>query len=84
MTRGVFRSIFAVVLVMMLAVLSGCSEDKLAGKAASAEFKDAYGKDDTWVIHWYLCGTDLESRFGAASADLAELEKVKLWRSWRR
>ena len=78
MTRGVFRSILAVILVMMLAVLSGCSEDKPAGKAASAEFKDAYGKDDTWVIHWYLCGTDLESRFGAASADLAELEKVKL------
>ena len=57
MTRGVFRSILAVILVMMLAVLSGCSEDKPAGKAASAEFKDAYGKDDTWVIHWYLCGT---------------------------
>lgn len=78
MTRAVFRSILALVLVMMLAVLSGCSEDKPEGKGTAAEFKDAYGKNDTWVIHWYLCGTDLESRFGAASADLAELQKVKL------
>ena len=49
MTRGVFRSILAVILVMMLAVLAGCSEDKPAGQATSADFKDAYGKDDTFT-----------------------------------
>ena len=78
MTRAALRGILIMVLLTAFAFLSGCSEDKPSGKATVAEFKDTYGKDDTWVIHWYLCGTDLESRFGAASADLAELEKVKL------
>ena len=37
-----------------------------------------YGSNDTWLIYWYVCGTDLESEHGAASADLAELMQVKL------
>ena len=78
MTRAAFRGILIIVLLTAFAVFSGCSEDKPSGKATAADFKDAYGKDDTWVIHWYLCGTDLESRFGAATADLAELGEVKL------
>lgn len=78
MTRAALRGILIIVLLTAFAVFSGCSEDKPSGKATAADFKDAYGKDDTWVIHWYLCGTDLESRFGAATADLAELGEVKL------
>lgn len=43
-----------------------------------ADFSDTYGTSDTWVIYWYLCGTDLETDAGAASADLRELQKVQL------
>ena len=44
----------------------------------SADFSDTYGASDSWVIYWYLCGTDLESDNGAASADLRELQRVQL------
>ncbi len=45
---------------------------------AGVEFSDVYGNNDTWVIYWYLCGTDLETDNAAASEDLKELRKVKL------
>ncbi len=31
-----------------------------------------------WAIYWYLCGSDLESNGGSASADLAEMLSVDL------
>jgi hypothetical protein len=34
--------------------------------------------DTEWVVYWYLCGSDLESNYGAATNDLAELTSVKL------
>ena len=33
---------------------------------------------DEWVVYWYLCGSDLESNYGAATNDLAELTTVQL------
>ena len=33
----------------------------------------AKDKEETWAIYWYLCGSDLESQNGAASADLEEM-----------
>lgn len=33
---------------------------------------------ETWAVYWYLCGSNLESEDGAASADLAELLKTRL------
>ena len=34
--------------------------------------------ENSWVIYWYLCGSDLESNGGFASADLSELMQVQL------
>lgn len=34
--------------------------------------------DTEWTIYWYLCGSDLESNYGAATNDLVELMEVKL------
>ena len=34
--------------------------------------------EETWAVYWYLCGSNLESEDGAASADLAELLKARL------
>ena len=45
---------------------------------SGANFSSTYNSSDTWVVYWYLCGTDLESENGAASLDLQELQKVKL------
>ena len=33
---------------------------------------------ETWAVYWYLCGSDLETRNGAASADLEELLRARL------
>ena len=26
-----------------------------------------YKQGDTWTVYWYLCGTDLETQYGAAT-----------------
>ena len=44
----------------------------------TARFEDTYKAEDTWVIYWYVCGTDLETEGGAASADIQELLEVPL------
>jgi len=37
------------------------------------------GSDEqTWAIYWYLCGSDLESQNGYATADLMEMMQAKL------
>ncbi len=72
------RAIFLVLLLAFPFLLSGCSDSSGRPPRQEVNFQDAYNKDDTWLIHWYLCGTDLETRFGAASADLEELMQVKL------
>lgn len=33
---------------------------------------------ETWSIYWYLCGSDLESKGGAATKDIQELMSVRL------
>ena len=33
---------------------------------------------DSWAIYWYLCGSDLESWYGCAAADLEEMLEVEL------
>lgn len=33
---------------------------------------------ETWAVYWYLCGSNLESEDGAASADLAEMLAARL------
>ena len=32
----------------------------------------------SWSIYWYLCGSDLESQNGCATADLSEMLEVQL------
>ncbi len=42
------------------------------------EFADAYNADDTWLIYWYICGSNLESDYGSATADINEMLKAKV------
>ena len=59
--------------------LAGCGSESGATHARQgADFTNAYSASDSWVVYWYLCGTDLESENGAASLDLEELQKVSL------
>lgn len=34
--------------------------------------------DGSWAIYWYLCGSDLETNYGCATADLEEMLEVQL------
>ena len=34
--------------------------------------------DETWAIYWYLCGSDLESKYGCGTDDLLEMFDVSL------
>lgn len=34
--------------------------------------------DGSWAVYWYLCGSDLESNYGCATADLQEMLEVQL------
>ena len=57
----------------------------LAPNTPEEENSETYGKDDTWTIYWYICGTDLESddRFQSATNDIKEMEQVKLSKNVR-
>ncbi len=70
--------LWTMVAVAALLLLTGCGGEERGLREARAEFSNAYHASDNWVIYWYLCGTDLESEYGAASADLKELLRVSL------
>ncbi len=73
------------------ALMAGCADDAqsaasphVATGAASQmdtertpdRAKNAAG--ESWAVYWYLCGSDLETRFGAATRDIAEMLDVSL------
>ena len=47
-------------------------------KAEAHTDKVATNTNIEWAVYWYLCGSDLESNYAAATNDLAELMDVKL------
>lgn len=67
-------------LLMLAAVMTGCSKAEVAESTTeSTGATESTGTEPaTWVIYWYLCGTDLESEGGAATADLEEMLSVPL------
>jgi len=79
-----FRRFFMLAIFLIAALTAtACGDDTPKGatqtkSAKTANFTDTYKAEDTWLIQWYLCGTDLETGNGAASADLQELLEVKL------
>ena len=62
--------------LLLMLTLVGCGEEE-QGQARS-KFPDAYSRSDTWLVSLYLCGSDLESQGGAASADVEELLETEL------
>lgn len=48
-------------------------------QGTSSSNTQGYGdSEESWAIYWYLCGSDLESRYGSASQDLQEMVSVRL------
>ncbi len=82
--RRAAQNFFLLTIFLATTIFSaGCGEDAPKGEiqtksAKGAVFEDVYKNEDTWLIQWYLCGTDLETQGGAASADIQELLGVQL------
>lgn len=74
--------------VMTVMLLGGCGdtsepdlqndsfEKTTAMDDGTEDMDDTEG--DSWAVYWYLCGSDLESQYGAATTDLNELTNVEL------
>ena len=86
MLNGLRRLGMLAGILTLLLFVSACTEEEKSSSVSNAarsstskvSFGDEYNKDDTWLVYWYLCGTDLESNYGSASADFAELVQSKL------
>ncbi|MBR6012842.1 MAG: clostripain [Selenomonadaceae bacterium] len=58
--------------------ISGCDLDDEDDVKEKVTFADAYDPNDTWLVYWYICGSDLESDGGAASEDIQEMLNANL------
>ena len=73
-----FLKIFCTFIFVACAfVISGCDAENDIQKE-KISFADTYDKNDTWLVQWYICGSDLESNGGAASLDIQEMLGAKL------
>lgn len=73
------KCIAALLAFSIIFVLSACDaqETPPSGSTPSASFATV-DTDTEWAVYWYLCGSDLESNYGAATNDLAEMMAVQL------
>lgn len=69
---------FVFVFVMSALLITGCDVEEDKPQKTSVNFADTYNPNDTWLVYWYICGSDLESDGGAASGDLQEMLNAKL------
>ena len=81
--RKAIQKFFVPTIFFVLALaIAGCSDDKPKEKLEpvikEATFNDEYKSSDSWLIYWYVCGTDLESDNGYASTDFLEIMSAKL------
>ena len=60
----------------LIALLCAALLTPLAALFARAEDADANDAPAEWTVLFYLCGSDLESRFGYASENLREIGEV--------
>ncbi len=75
MAKHGIKSIFLLVIILSTLVISGCLNDE---QAEGKVFTNKYNPADSWVVYWYICGTDLETQYGAATADIEEMLDANL------
>lgn len=65
------KHVWVFLFLAVLLALTACSAEESAPPESTSA-------DTEWAVYWYLCGSDLESNYGAATNDLAELMEVEL------
>ena len=61
--------------------LAACGEDTQQTQSGTQQATVPVGNQPTngsWAVYWYLCGSDLETNHGCATADLMEMLEVQL------
>lgn len=76
MQKNVRMLRLVITFLFLTLIFLGCAKEETT--KAGSRFPDAYSADDSWLISWYVCGSDLESNYGAASADIEELLETDL------
>ena len=72
-------NILALLLIWVLMFsFTACGNGYNVYPVNSASQGTSQAVDTQWAIYWYLCGSDLESEYSAATDDLLELLEVKL------
>ncbi|WP_407396950.1 clostripain-related cysteine peptidase [Anaerovibrio sp.] len=71
-----FRKSLIPWVIMVAVILTGLGYDGFYGRANANS--NAYNSSDNWVVYWYICGSDLETQYGSATADIEEMLDVNL------
>lgn len=69
--------VFLLALAMCLS-LAACGGDEAADGSTPDAAPVFQAGDGSWVVYWYLCGSDLETNGGFATTDLSEMMEVQL------
>lgn len=69
---------FAIIASVLCLTLAGCSKLTGTDTTTSNPVPAETESNPSWVIYWYLCGSDLESWHGCATADIEEMLEVEL------
>ncbi len=74
---------FCLVLTMVLSLAACSGEDAPESQtpatgAPTVSADPVSSGDEGWAVYWYLCGSDLETNYGCATTDLAEMMEVAL------
>lgn len=84
MKKNWMRRIGLLLALTLCLSLAACGDESVSpGSTAGKDMDEVEvmgrGEDDqTWAIYWYLCGSDLETYYGAATGDLEEMLAVEL------
>ena len=73
------RFLTALLALSLLLCCAGCEVSSChTSPPQSRQVPTVQGESETWAVYWYLCGSDLESNWGLATADLKEMLTVPL------
>ena len=75
MIRRSIKPFFILMFTLATILWAGCLDNE---QCANKVFAQKYNPADNWVVYWYICGTDLESQYGAATEDIQEMLEAKL------
>ena len=84
------KSFFTLLALVIILSLTACAAEEGMSPEGSQTTDQGISSEDSqtlvetvetdteWTVYWYLCGSDLESNFAAATNDLAEMLEVEL------